>query len=94
MEPDINSRVEGVLREFRVPDNELEGLAVQELKIQAKQALLQLVLETREAQQAVERWAGVQRALLPEALRRQALRKFCRENPTWQPVEVRRDNPE
>lgn len=94
MEPDINARVDGVLSEFQVPDNELEGLAVQELKTQAKQALLQLVLETREAQQAVERWAGVQRALLPAALRSQALREFCRENPTWQSMELRRDNPE
>lgn len=94
MEFDINASVEEVLSQFRVSGNELEALAVQELKTQAKQALLQLVLETRETLQAVERWAGVQRALLPEALRHQALHEFCRENPTWQSFELRSDNPE
>lgn len=94
MELDISARVEAVLGRFHAPSNELEIVAVQELKTQAKQALLQVALESREAQLAVERWAGVQKASLPESLRRQSLRDFCRQNPHWQPSELTRDNPE
>lgn len=80
MELDISERVEQQLSDLPEPHTAAQVASVEELKIQTKQALLQVMLETSEALQDVERWASVQRALLPVPLRTQPLSLFCREN--------------
>ena len=80
MDYDLNQKIEVQIADLPQPQSPLQFATVEELKIQVKQSLLQITLEASEAMQEMDRWASVQRALLPKDLRSQPLRIFCREN--------------
>jgi hypothetical protein len=77
MELDINRLIAAALESLPQSGSYQQTAAVEELKIQVKQALLQVTLETNETIEAVEKWARIRRAMLPAAMKTQPLRTFC-----------------